>query len=184
MASSEPLGKFGMNKKLLQISPWVSRFADQIPSAGAVLDLACGGGRHSYFFLDRGHPVTAIDRDISALQPADNLEIIQHDLEDGGAASEWPLGQRQFAAGVGVNYLHRPLLPQLVAAVGQGGVLLYDTFAIGNEAFGRPSNPDFLLREDELRDAVAGELEVVEYFHGRLDEPSPAVRQRICARRN
>jgi len=68
--------------------------------------------------------------------------------------------------------------------VGQGGVLLYDTFAIGNEAFGRPSNPDFLLREDELRDAVAGELEVVEYFHGRLDEPSPAVRQRICARRN
>ena len=166
MASSEPLGKFGMNKKLLQISPWVSRFADQIPSAGAVLDLACGGGRHSYFFLDRGHPVTAIDRDISALQPADNLEIIQHDLEDGGAASEWPLGQRQFAA------------------VGQGGVLLYDTFAIGNEAFGRPSNPDFLLREDELRDAVAGELEVVEYFHGRLDEPSPAVRQRICARRN
>ena len=137
MASSEPLGKFGMNKKLLQISPWVSRFADQIPSAGAVLDLACGGGRHSYFFLDRGHPVTAIDRDISALQPADNLEIIQHDLEDGGAASEWPLGQRQFAAVVVVNYLHRPLLPQLVAAVGQGGVLLYDTFAIGNEAFGR-----------------------------------------------
>ena len=179
MASSGPLGKFGM-KKLLQISPWVERFADQIPSGGAVLDLACGGGRHSYFFLDREHPVTAIDRDISTLQPRDGLEIIQHNLEDGSA---WPIGRAQFAAVVVVNYLHRPLLPRLIGAVGQGGVLVYDTFAIGNEVFGRPSNPDFLLRENELYHAVEGELEVVAYFHGRVDEPNPALRQRICARR-
>ncbi len=178
MASSEPLGKFGMNKKLLQISPWVSRFADQIPMGGAVLDLACGAGRHSYFFLERGHPVTAVDRDVSALTPCEGLEVIEQDLEDG---RPWPLDERQFAAVVVVNYLYRPLLPQLVAAVGPGGVLLYDTFAIGNEAFGRPSNPDFLLRPNELRDAVAAELEVVEFFHGRLDETAPAVRQRICA---
>lgn len=168
---------------MLKPSPWIKRFADQVPSNGAVLDLACGKGRHARFFLGRGHPVTAIDRDVSALQPGDGLEIIQHDLEVGGTSNEWPLGDRRFAAVVVVNYLFRPLLPQLVSAVGQGGLLLYDTFALGNEAFGRPSNPEFLLREDELPNAVAGELEVVEYFHGRLDEPKPAIRQQICARR-
>ncbi len=161
-------------------SPWIVRFADLVPTGGAVLDLACGGGRHSYFFLDRGHRVIALDRTIAALGPRDNLEIIQHDLEDGGP---WPLDGRRFAAVVVVNYLFRPLLPLLVQSVAPGGVLLYDTFAVGNEALGRPSNPDFLLRADELAAAVEGQLQIEEVFHGRTETPKPAIKQRICARR-
>ncbi len=165
---------------MLETSPWIRRFADLVPAGGPVLDLACGGGRHSRFFLDRGHPVTAVDRNIEALGPRDGLEIMQCDLEDG---SPWPLEQRRFAAVVVVNYLYRPLLPRLVEAVAQGGLLLYDTFAVGNEAFGRPSNPDFLLRPGELSAAVENELKVLDYFHGRIDTPKTAIRQQICARR-
>ena len=162
-------------------SPWIGQFADLVPPGGPVLDLACGGGRHSRFFLDRGHPVTAIDRNVDALSPHEALEIMQYDLEDG---SPWPLGQRRFAAVVVVNYLYRPLLPAIVRAVAPGGLLLYDTFAVGNEAFGRPSNPDFLLRPGELPTAVEGELTVLDYFHGRIETPKPAMRQQLCARRN
>ena len=170
---------------MLEPSPGISRFAHRVPRHGAVLDVACGSGRHSRFFLDRGHSVTAIDRDVSKLGRHENLEVVECDLEDG---SPWLLNEKgdglQYAAVVVVNYLFRPLLPRLVASVGPGGVLLYDTFAVGNEAFGRPSNPDFLLRPDELPEAVAGELEVLDYFHGRIDGAKPAMRQSICARRS
>ncbi|MDA1099503.1 MAG: class I SAM-dependent methyltransferase [Proteobacteria bacterium] len=165
---------------MFEVSLWINRFADLVPPGGQILDLACGNGRHSRFFLDRGHPVTAIDRKVEALNPHDGLEIIQCDLENG---SPWPLKKKQYAAVVVVNYLYRPLLPRLVQAVAPGGLLLYDTFAIGNEAFGRPSNPDFLLRPGELPAAVAGELAVLDYFHGRVDVPKTAMRQQICARR-
>lgn len=124
--------------------------------------------------------MTALDRNVDALEPHESLKIIRHDLEDG---SPWPLRDRRFAAVVVVNYLYRPLLPRLVAAVAPGGLLLYDTFAVGNEVFGRPSKPDFLLRPGELTAAVKDELVVLDYFHGRIDEPGPAIRQRICARR-
>jgi SAM-dependent methyltransferase len=179
MASKTPPSKPGMDD-MQDPSPWIVRFADLLPTGGHVLDLACGGGRHGRYFLDRGHPVTALDRDVAALSPRENLEIIQHDLEADGP---WPLGGRRFAAVVVVNYLYRPLLPAIIQAVAPGGLLLYDTFAAGNEAFGRPANPDFLLRPDELTDAVAGELEVVDFFQGRIERPRPAMKQQICARR-
>jgi len=161
-------------------SPWITRFAHLLPTAGQVLDVACGGGRHGRYFLDRGHGVTAMDKDTSKLVPQGGLEIIRHDLEDG---SPWPLEGRRFAAVVVVNYLHRPLFANLIAAVAPGGLLLYDTFAKGNEAYGRPSNPDFLLQPGELRDRVGKELDIIDYFHGRLDDPGPAIKQQICARR-
>ena len=164
----------------IEPSPWVRRFSGLVPPGGPVLDLASGGGRHSRFFLDRDHPVTALDRNVATLSPQEHLEIMQHDLEDG---SPWPLAGRRFAAVVVVNYLYRPLLPLLVQTVASGGLLLYDTFAVGNEAFGRPSNPDFLLRPGELSDLVQGELDVVDVFHGAVDAPKPAIKQQICARR-
>lgn len=173
MQASHGLGPTG-------ISPWVGRFAELVPAAGAVVDVAAGAGRHTRFFLGRGHPVVAVDRDVSAL---DNLRgdtrltIVEADLEDGS----WPMGERRFAGVVVTNYLHRPLLPILVAAVAEGGCLIYETFAIGHERFGRPSNPDFLLRPGELLEAVRGRLQVVAYENLEISEPRLAVVQRIAA---
>jgi hypothetical protein len=163
-------------------SAWVRRFAGRVPE-GPVLDLAAGGGRHCRLFLSLGHPVTAVDRDLAGLdwlRGEPGFEPVLADLEDGGA---WPLGARRFAGVVVANYLHRPILPAIVAAVGPGGLLLYETFAQGNERFGKPSNPAFLLAPGELIDAVGDRLEVLAYEHGEVSEPKPAVMQRIAARR-
>lgn len=160
-------------------SPAIVRWAPSAPPGGVVLDVAAGGGRHARLFAERGHAVVAIDRDTAALRarPHPRIDVVDADLE----GAPWPFAGRTFAAVVVVNYLWRPLLPTLVAAVAPGGVLLYETFAVGHERFGRPRNPDFLLRPDELRDAVRGELEILEYAHGAEGTPPTAVRQRLCA---
>ena len=168
MAGSEP-------------SDWISRFAGLAPRAGRVLDVAAGSGRHSRFFLERGHPVTAVDRDTSgltALQDDPSLEILEFDLE---AGAPWPFGDRQFEAVVVANYLHRPVLRDIVGAVAPGGVLLYETFARGQERFGRPQNPDFLLKPGELLDAARPALRVLAYEDLVLTDPSPRAVQRIVA---
>jgi len=162
-------------------SAWVRRFADRIPAGGPVLDLAAGGGRHTRFLRDRGHPVTAVDRDVTGLadlrvDPA--VTILAGDLEND---RPWPLGDRRFAGVIVTNYLHRPLLPPIVAAVAPGGCLIYETFAAGNERFGRPSNPAFLLRPGELLEAVRGRLTVIAYENLEMAEPRPAMIQRIAA---
>ncbi len=162
-------------------SPWVLRFAGRVPEAGPVLDLACGMGRHTRLFLARGHPVTAIDRDLSGiadLAGAPGLETIEADLEDGGPS---PLAGRRFAGIVVTNYLYRPLFPALVAAVAPGGVLIYETYARGNANFGRPRNPDHLTKPGELLEAVRGRLRVVAYEDLIDQAPKPAARQRLCA---
>ena len=164
----------------LDPSPWVERYAPLIPAGGTVLDLAAGGGRHARYLLERGHRVVAVDLDTSRLADLgsnDRVEIIEADLETGA----WPFGDRCFDGIVVVNYLHRPLLPTLANALKAGGVAIYDTFAEGNERYGRPKNPAFLLREGELLDAFS-EREVVAYEHGLRATPQPSVRQSICAR--
>lgn len=143
-------------------SPWIARFAALVPAGGGVLDLACGGGRHARLFLDRGHKVTALDRDIAQARLAEGAELVAADLEDGSA---WPLMGRRFDAVVVTNYLWRPLFPSILAALNPGGVLLYETFAAGNEKFGRPANPDHLLRRGELLELARG-LTVVAYEDG------------------
>jgi SAM-dependent methyltransferase len=163
-------------------SPWIGRFAGLVPQGGAVLDLAAGAGRHARLFLERGHAVVAVDRDTGGLGHLSHLPltVLQADLE----AAPWPLGGRRFAGVVVTHYLHRPLLPLLVEAVADGGAFLYETFAEGNARFGRPRNPDFLLRPGELLEAVRGRLCVVAYEHGRIERPRPAVIQRIAAVRD
>ena len=159
-------------------SGWVRRFAHLVAPGGAVLDLAAGGGRHARFFRDRGHPVTAIDRNLDGMAGVEGIELIQADLE----AAPWPLGGRRFAGIVVTNYLHRPLLPLLVEALEpEGGVLIYETFAVGQAEFGRPSNPDFLLQPNELLQAVLPRLTVVGYEHGVAYSPGPAAVQRVVA---
>ena len=161
-------------------SPWVAQWAGLIAADATVLDVAAGGGRHSRFFAQRGHKVTAVDRDVSALAAEPNVEIVQADLEDG---SPWPLPGRSFGAVVVTNYLHRPLFAALLDALMPGGVLLYETFMEGNERFGRPSNPEFLLKDGELLEIVRGRFSVVAYEARMISEPKMAMVQRIAARR-
>lgn len=164
-------------------SAWICRFAPSVPRGGAVLDLACGGGRHTRLFLACGHRVTAVDRDLSGLADLDGssgLDRLETDLEDG---QPFPLSGRQFTAVIVTNYLYRPLLPALLEAVAPGGLLLYETFAIGNERFGKPSNPDFLLQPGELLRVVEGRLRVLAYEDLEVAVPKPAFVQRIAAAR-
>jgi SAM-dependent methyltransferase len=159
----------------------VVRFAGLVPAGGAVLDLACGAGRHTRLFLERGHPVLAVDRDLSGIDDLGRhpqLETLEVDLEDG---RPFPLRGRSFAGVIVTNYLHRPILTDLVSAVAPDGVLIYETFARGQERFGRPRNPEFLLEPGELLEAVRGRLRVLAYEDLVVEEPAPAARQRICA---
>jgi SAM-dependent methyltransferase len=176
-------------------SDWVVRWTPLLPPGAQVLDVACGHGRHVHWLHGAGHRVTAIDRDPALLAPLALLAtLLVADLE----ADPWPLPGRQFDAVVVTNYLWRPLLPALKAAVAPGGLLIYETFAQAQAALGRPRRPEFLLRPGELIDVLreagrtgaqasssSGKWHVIAFEEGRLpargDVPERAV-QRIVAR--
>ncbi|HEU5178067.1 MAG TPA: class I SAM-dependent methyltransferase [Burkholderiales bacterium] len=151
----------------LDPSPWVVRWAPLV-TRGPVLDVASGSGRHSRIFADR--EVIAVDRDAQSIP---GVRFVQAELEDG---SPWPFAGQRFGGIVVTNYLHRPLLPLLARSLAEQGVLIYETFMLGNEKFGKPSNPNFLLRPGELLQAFA-DLAVVAFEQGQTQK---AVVQRIC----
>jgi SAM-dependent methyltransferase len=164
-------------------SAWVQRFAAQIP-AGEVLDLACGSGRHARLLAGLGHPVLAVDRNAEALAACAAPGIVT-ELRDLEAGAAWPYGAGRFAGIVVTNYLHRPLFPVLFDSLAPGGLLIYETFALGNERYGKPSSPAFLLRPGELLELAASRgnaLRIIAYEDGRIDQPRPARVQRICVR--
>lgn len=155
------------------------RWAGLIRPGGRVLDVACGSGRHLRYLRGLGYRVLGVDRDASALaelQGIDGVEAVVADIESG----PWSPPGGAFDAVVVANYLHRPLLPRLVEALAPGGVLIYETFAEGNERYGRPTNPDFLLRRNELLERF-GSLSVIAFEQGVVGSPGQAVIQRICA---
>jgi len=163
-------------------SPWIKRFAGEIKPTSSVLDLACGSGRHSLLMLELGHSVVACDINLSGLgilKRQDKLELVEADLEN----APWPFPERQFAAIIVTNYLYRPLFPQILAALAPGGLLLYETFAAGNEQFGRPLNPDHLLNRGELLSGILTGLTIIAYEDVTISEPRPAALQRVCAER-
>jgi SAM-dependent methyltransferase len=156
------------------------RFAPVLRRGGPALDLACGGGRHLRLLHGLGHPVTGVDRDLRGVGPmADSpgVELVEADLE----AAPWPLPGRRFAGIIMTRYLHRPLFPAILDALEPGGVLIIETFALGNARFGRPSNPAFLLRSGELLALAQGRLQVVAFEQGEVASPAAAVIQRIAA---
>ena len=156
-------------------SAWVAAWSARL-APGRALDLACGSGRHARYLASLGHDVTAVDREPQDI-PA--VRFVRADLEDG---SPWPLPGAQFDLVVVANYLHRPLFAHIERALAPGGMLLYETFMAGNERFGKPSNPAFLLRPGELWRAFGGLL-VIAFEQGLSLQPKPAMRQRLCARR-
>ena len=161
-------------------SEWVTRWAGRIAPQGRVLDVASGSGRHARWLAGRGFVVDAVDRDADALAKLNAVAgVTTHvaDIENG----PWPFAPRQYAGVVVANYLHRPLFSALIDALAPGGVLIYETFAVGNERYGRPRNPAFLLKHGELLDVVRGRLRVIAYEDLEVTSPRPAAVQRICA---
>jgi SAM-dependent methyltransferase len=154
-------------------SDWVRRWAALV-ERGPVLDVACGAGRHAVLFAERGLEVVAVDREAQRIP---GVRFVQADLE----SAPWPFAGERFAAIVVTNYLHRPLLKTLEAALAEDGVLIYETFMVGNERYGRPSNPAFLLRPAELLQAFAS-LTPLAFEQGYVERPKPAMIQRLCAR--
>jgi SAM-dependent methyltransferase len=161
-------------------SAWVCRWAQLIPPGARLLDVAAGGGRHARYFAARGCRVDAVDRDAEAmamLGTVPGITALSADIESG----PWPYAGISFSGIVVANYLHRPLFPRLLEALAPGGVLIYETFAAGNEKYGRPANPDFLLRTGELLELARGRLKVVAYEDVHVSEPRQAMVQRLCA---
>lgn len=161
-------------------SSWVKRWSHLVAPRGTVLDIACGRGRHMKWFAAQGHAVTGVDSSAEAIDAAASFgEAVLADIENG----PWPLMKgaqvRQFDAVIVTNYLWRPLFALMAQSVAPGGLLVYETFAQGNEKVGRPSRPDFLLRPAELLQAF-GAMQIVAFEEGSLDNP-PRVVQRIAA---
>lgn len=167
-------------------SPWVIRWLSLLPSGASVLDFACGSGRHAREAARRGLRASAVDRDTAALAAVGpGVQVRAADLE----AGPWPFRGERFDAVIVTRYLFRPRFALLAALVAPSGLLIYETFAQGNERFGRPSNPAFLLAPGELyeRSTRAG-LTVLAFEHGIVERaappgqhPAPAVVQRACA---
>ena len=160
-------------------SPWIVRFASLIPPDARVLDVAAGHGRHARFFAGRGARVVAVDRDAASLAAVDGVPGVQSRVADLEQAA-WPFPGERFDAIVVVHYLHRALFPRLLEALSDDGVLLYETFATGNAAYGKPSNPAFLLEPGELLERIRERLVVVGFEQG-VDAARPAVIQRLAA---
>jgi SAM-dependent methyltransferase len=161
-------------------SQWVQRFASRVSSDAAVLDLACGAGRHGRRFLERGNTVTFVDQNINSLGDLEtnpNATVIQADLEN----APWPFSSERYGCITVVNYLWRPRIGRLLCHLDLGGLLLYETFAEGNEEYGRPRNPDFLLHRGELFECLRGHCRVLAYEQRTISDPRPAVIQRVAA---
>ena len=178
------------------ISPWVEKYAKEIDgSLGPVLDLACGAGRHTNYLSLLGLHVVALDRDIEQLKllHKKGVSVVSCDLETvtkGKTSYAWPFDKDSFSAIVITNYLHRPLFPAILASIKPGGILIYETFAVGNEVYGRPKNPDFLLQDNELLQRCVlnpsndSRFVCLGFEHGYVNQAGPAIVQGICARRS
>jgi SAM-dependent methyltransferase len=162
-------------------SQWIRRFLSGVKEGGDILDVACGAGRHLRLALELGHSVTGIDRDLSRVEDIagrKDVGLIEADLEAGRA---FPLKDMRYDGVLVTNYLWRPILSDIIGCVAEDGVLIYETFALGHERHGKPSSPDFLLKNNELLEAVLPRLTIVAYEHGLRGGDYSKIVQRIAA---
>ena len=169
---------------MAQISEWVRRYYRQFPKNGFILDLAGGIGRHARFLSQKGFKVLLVDNQISKakdLQDAEGVKLVEYDLEAGNLI---PFPASSFQGIVVTNYLYRPIFPQLLCLLNAGGILIYETFAVGHEKYGRPTNPDYLLNSGELINLVSPQMRVIAYEERLITRPNKAYVQRIVAEKN
>ncbi len=148
-----------------QPSEWIARFGSEVAPGASLLDVACGRGRHAKYFAARGVRVTAVDRDRSALaslRGTDGVVAEERELEN----VLWPYAAQSYDAVVVCNYLWRPSFEALLSTIKIGGVLFYETFMVGNQRFGKPSRPEFLLCSNELIERTRGDFRVLAYQEG------------------
>jgi len=161
-------------------SPWILGHLDAV-APGRAIDVAAGSGRHAFAMADLGFSVTAVDRnpDLASLYQESEVQFLCVDLE----GQRWPLADHAYHLVLVSNYLHRPHFAELFQLVAPGGYLLYETFGVGNEGYGKPSNPDFLLRAGELASALGSSFDIIDERFEDVSHPSPAVRAGVFARR-
>jgi SAM-dependent methyltransferase len=177
-----------MQHQMSVVEPWIQKHAALVSTRARLLDVACGYGRHAKFFASRGVHVTAVDRDETAIASLQNFENIEAELRDlegvASAESAWPYAPNAFDAIVVCNYLWRPTFSAMLASIKPGGVLLYETFMVGNERYGKPSRAEFLLRSNELLDRLCGDFTIRAYEEGEefdREDHASAVKARVAA---
>lgn len=169
---------------MAQISEWVRRYYRQFPKNGFILDLAGGTGRHARFLSQKGFKILLVDNQISKakdLQNVEGIKLVECDLEDGNSL---PFPASTFQGIVVTNYLYRPIFPQLLCLLEVGGILIYETFAVGHEKYGRPTNPDYLLKSGELINLVSPQMRVIAYEEHSITRPTKAYVQSLVAAKN
>ena len=164
---------------LSQPSPWLKKWSHLLNANDSVLDIACGSGRHMHFLAQLGCELIGVDKDPAALESASRYgAVLQADLEN----EAWPVAiDKKFQVVIVFNYLHRPLFPRIQECIAQGGYLIYETFAVGNEEFGRPRSPEFLLLPNELLTQFK-QLTPIAYEAGRLKQPDRIVQRAVFTR--
>jgi SAM-dependent methyltransferase len=164
-------------------SSWIVKYAQLIPKKGRILDLACGSGRHAIWLAKQGYQVDAFDSDAKALANMKGIGNINVSIVD-FESDDWPGSDQRYDGIIVSRYLYRPLLSRLAGLLNPGGILIYETFMAGNERYGKPSNPDFLLLPNELLETYSPLLSIIAFEQGEVEMPRPAVTQRICAKKN
>lgn len=143
---------------------------------GTALDIACGIGRNTHFLAEKGFLVDAVDISDYALGEVKSMATIQKIEVD---LDTYNLEINKYDIIVNINYLSRRLFPQIKEALKSGGLVIFETFIVAHGDFVQPSNPEFLLRKNELLHAFIG-LDVI-YYEERDDTNLRGEKTRVAS---
>ena len=138
---------------------------------GRVLDVAMGNGRNAIYLAKAGFDVEGIDMSPEAVNTAlessrkAGVTIVAHvaDLE-----SNYQIKKSAYDVIICFNYLQRSLILQIKDGLKRGGMVVYETFIVDQDQFGKPQNPDYLLKHNELLD-IFREFRCLRYREGIIE---------------